>query len=641
MAGGFSMTALAGLWKFGTGIDPHDACALMLDAQSAYGRSPNSILTDRDLALGRRLFPLLPEDKHDTCPLRSAANQGMLVADLRLDNREELATSLHLGKPAYLCSDADILLGALERWGEQTPEHLVGDFAFAYYDRAANRLILARDPLGQRPLFWHRSRDFFAFASMPSGLRALKQISAPVDEQALARFLALLPRSPEESYFRTIQRVRPGHVLVATPGGQSSRRYWEPRRRSLQLGSFEDHVDAFRHTLDRAVADRLRGQDGIVATHLSGGWDSSAVTATAARVIGPAGKILAFTSVPDPHGPVQQLQNRFSDEGPAAAETARLYANVEHVRIPADGLSPVEDLDRYLHAFQRPPFNLINHRWLAQIRSAAADRGAHILLTGEIGNWTISAAPPTLLADFIHNGQWLAWARETSGMLSQGRARLRGVLANSFGPWMPSPIWRAFRGLSSAARVRHNSAIHPDLMAALAQEQDEYELGSAGRPKDNFERTAAALMEMDFGEYRKGILGGWGIDKRDATADMRLVEFCLSLPPEMLMKDGVRRPLASAALADRLPATILQEKKKGYQAAGWHREMTRDLPAISALIDRMAANDIAAGLIDIPALRQWVRDWPSGDLNDPIIMARYRNALPQALAVGAFVLAER
>jgi asparagine synthase (glutamine-hydrolysing) len=202
-------------------------------------------------------------------------------------------------------------------------------------------------------------------------------------------------------------------------------------------------------------------------------------------------------------------------------------------------------------------------------------------------------------------------------------------------------MWRAFRGFSSAARTRHNSALHPDLAEELRREQDEYELGPEGRPKDNFERTAAALMEMDFGEYRKGILGGWGIDKRDATADIRLVEFCLSLPTEMLMKDGVRRPLARAALADRLPATILQEKKKGYQAAGWHREMTRDLPAMSALIDRMAADDVAARLLDIPALRQWVREWPSEHVSDPVMMARYRTALPQALAVGAFVLAQR
>src|SRR5437763_9947232 len=124
---------------------------------------------------------------------------------------------------------------------------------------------------------------------------------------------------------------------------------------------------------------------------------------------------------------------------------------------------------------------------------------------------------------------------------------------------------------------------------------------------------------MDFGQYRKGILGGWGIDKRDATADRRLVEFCLSLPLDMLLSKGERRPLARAALADRLPAEVLDAKGKGYQAADWHEALTRDRPAIAALVERVADDETASSVVDVDWLRAALADWPSGGWNDRAI----------------------
>src|SRR5205085_1839103 len=120
---------------------------------------------------------------------RAAAGGGRysLVADVRLDNRAELAASLGLQRADAL-ADSAILAASLERWGEDAPRRLIGDFAFAWFDREDRRLLLARDALGQRPLFWHRQREFVAFASMPRGLHALG-IRRSGDEQALTKFL--------------------------------------------------------------------------------------------------------------------------------------------------------------------------------------------------------------------------------------------------------------------------------------------------------------------------------------------------------------------------------------------------------------------------------------------------------------------
>ncbi|HEX8307123.1 MAG TPA: asparagine synthase-related protein [Allosphingosinicella sp.] len=634
------MTALAGFWSIDGGVDPATRCLTMIEAQSLYG-TVESAGRLADLALALRLHPVLAEDENESQPLIGGNGRFALVADVRLDNRPEIAAALGLG-PAEIShlADSSLLLRALERWGEAALGRLLGDFAFAFYDSHERRLVLARDPLGQRPLFWHRGKGFAAFSSMPCGLHALASIERRPDESNLIRYLAGLSRTGPESFFEDIERVEPGHVVTLTPERAVRRRYWSPERSELRLKRFDDYVEAFRAELDSAVARRLRGRGDIVAAHLSAGWDSSAVTATAARLLAPAGRrVLAFTHVPRGGAGPAVPSHRLGDEGGLAAATAQAHPNIDHVKIASSGRSPLAGLDRYAALFERPVFNLCNHVWLSEIRAAASAAGARVLLSGEIGNWTISAGPNTLLADFVREGRLLAWSREAGGMLRDGRARLRGVAASSFGPWIPEALWSRLERFSSGLDSAATDPVHPGLRDRVANEREAELSGRASRRSSYFEQARSALMEMDWGEHRKGILGGWGIDKRDPTADPRLIDFCLSLPLDMLMKDGVRRPLAGAALADRVAPAVLAEKRKGYQSADWHDGLSRDSAGAARLVEAMARDETASRLIDVERLRALIRDWPDSGWDDPRIAGTYRIGLLKGLTAGHFILA--
>ncbi|HEX8125709.1 MAG TPA: asparagine synthase-related protein [Allosphingosinicella sp.] len=634
------MTALAGFWSIDGRVDPAARCRPMIEAQSRYGTAESAGRL-ADVALALRLHPLLQEDEKDSQPLIGGEGRFALVADLRLDNRSEIAAALGVGTAEIApLADSALLLMALERWGEAAVGRLLGDFAFAFYDSRERRLLLARDPLGQRPLFWHRGKGFAAFASMPCGLHALGTLARRPDESNLIRYLAGLSRIGPGSFFEDVERVEPGHVVTVTPDRAVRRRYWSPERRELRLKSFEDYVEAFRSELDSAVERRLRGSGDLVAAHLSAGWDSSAVTATAARLLAPAGRrVLAFTHVPGKGVAPAVPSHRLADEGALAAATARAHPNIDHVKMPSSGRSPLAGLDQYAALFERPVFNLCNHVWLSEIRAAASAAGARVLLSGEIGNWTISAAPNTLLADFVREGRLLAWSREARGMLRDGRARLRGVAAGSFGPWIPDGLWNRFERFSSGLDSSATDPVHPALQDRVATERQADSRGPAGRRSGYFDQAGAALMEMDWGEHRKGILAGWGIDKRDPTADVRLIDFCLSLPLDMLMKDGVRRPLARAALADRVAPAVLAEKRKGYQSADWHDGLSRDSAGAARLVEAMARDETASRLIDVERLRAWVRDWPDSGWDDPRIAGTYRIGLLKGLTAGHFILA--
>jgi len=638
------MSALAGLWYFNGKPDAAEGCARMLAAQEMYGPHDGRSWSGGSLALGRRLYRTLPEDSFDLQPLHSADDRLVLVADVRLDNRDELCAELGVApaRARELC-DAAVLLASLERWSEGALDRLVGDFAFALWDSRERKLLLARDFLGQRPLYYHCGKGLFAFATMARGLHALPEIPRLPDEQAVAEFVARIPQAGPRGFYKDVSRVEPGHCVTVTREGVTSRRYWNPRRADPGKRASGEDVEGLRHHLDEATRARLRGSRGAVAAHLSAGFDSAAVTATAARVSAPeGGKVVAFTAVPREGYDGPCPADRIGDEGPLAAATAALHPNVEHVPIRSGHLSPVADLDRYFHLFDRPILNLSNWVWISAIDAAARERRLTVLLTGQAGNMGLSYAGVEFLPDLLVGGRLGRLWREGSQLVGKGRMRWRGVLAQAFGPFLPPRLWQrlsqAYRG--HAWDVRRHTAIRDDRIEALELDRiaSERGLDFSYRPrKSAFDTRLWVLRRLDHGNYHKGSLAGWGVDHRDPTADKRLIEFCLGLPMEAYLAAGETRVLARRALADRLPPEVMAERRKGFQAADWHEGLTAARAEVAVELERLTRCDPASGLLDVERLEKLVADWPEGGWERAGVRSDYRLALLRGISAGHFI----
>ena len=135
--------------------------------------------------------------------------------------------------------------------------------------------------------------------------------------------------------------------------------------------------------------------------------------------------------------------------------------------------------------------------------------------------------------------------------------------------------------------------------------------------------------------FRKGALAEHGIDERDPTADRRLVEFSLRLPPEQLLHRGISRPLARRALADRVPAEVLNSPLRGYQGADWYERFDRT--EAGGLIEDIASSPIAIDLLDIPKMKQALDQWPRSGAADPRSRAIFRTRLTIAISTGIFI----
>jgi asparagine synthase (glutamine-hydrolysing) len=142
---------------------------------------------------------------------------------------------------------------------------------------------------------------------------------------------------------------------------------------------------------------------------------------------------------------------------------------------------------------------------------------------------------------------------------------------------------------------------------------------------------------VDLGNYNKGVLGGWGIDTRDPTADRRLIEFCLSVPMEQILRGGKLRALARRALSDRLPADVLNEPRRGYQAADWHEGLTKGRNALALEVQRLEECKPAARLLDLRRMRRLVEDWPTAGWESDVVRIPYRLALLRGISVGHFL----
>jgi asparagine synthase (glutamine-hydrolysing) len=631
------MTALAGFISL-DGRDPLAPVRRMLKAQALYGRA-DADWSDGVAALGRRLHPRLPEDRFDRGPAVAANGRLALVADVRLDNRDEIEAALGLGgEAARRTSDAALLLAALERWEEAALDRLVGDFAFALWDGEKRRLLLGRDYAGHRPLHYHRGAGFVAFGSMPKGLHALPEIPYRLNEEAALGFLALMPESGSATLFEGVERVEPGHVVAVTPAGLTPRKYWRPRLDPIALPSAGDYQAAMRERLDQAVAACLRGAGDRVGAHLSAGLDSSAVAATAARLLRPSdGWVVAYTAVPREGYDGPFVPNTIGDEGALAAATAAMHPNIDHVLIRTAGRTPLDHLDRQFLLYERPVLNLCNATWADAINDDARARGLSVLLTGQMGNMSFSYAGMEHLPDLLARFRLLRLA-STALALFRGGTRAGTIAAQTVGPFLPRPLWRAIGRLRGGGKGLADYSLVRAEEAALQERAGRRGLDLSYRPRrDPVGTRLWVLARTDPGTLNKGTLAGWGLDMRDPTADRRLMEFCLRVPAEQYLRGGMPRALARQGLSDRLPDAVLNERLKGLQASDWHEGLAAARPALAEAVEALARSPAAAAALDLERLRHLLADWPEGRWADKQVVQNYRLALLRGVAAGHFI----
>ena len=301
----------------------------MLRALVHRGPDGEGVFTDGHATLGHRRLSII-DLEGGRQPLHNVEKTIWLVCNGEIYNYRELRAELAADGHRFVTnSDCEVIIGLYERHGDKLLDHLRGMFAFALWDARKQRLLAARDHLGQKPFFYVDRADRFAFGSEIKCLLALDPGLRVLNLRALEQYLALRLIAPPLSMFKDVHKLPPGHLLTLERGSRPQiRPYWDLRFEPKIQGSEASLIDE----LEERICDSLRlhmVSDVRVGAFLSGGLDSSLLVAMLAKRVGV--KDLPTFTIGLPY-------QRF-DEAPYARAVAQMYGTEHHERTIALSLT--------------------------------------------------------------------------------------------------------------------------------------------------------------------------------------------------------------------------------------------------------------------------------------------------------------
>lgn len=593
------------------------------------------------VVLGAALRHSTPEDVADRQPAHSRDGSLVLIADLRLDNRGELAAMLGLTEDRSVPDTAFVLAG-YERWGDAVLDRIYGEFALAIVDRRRGGVLLARDHVGGRPLVIHERPGVVAFASTALALTGLQGVGHALDVHRAVEILACV-FDTERTFVEGVRWLPPASALWIDASGVRRWTWWQADPHDIRdLGSPAAHERELREAFDRAVQARLRSV-GTVGATTSGGLDSTSATATAARLLAPD-RLRTYTSAPPPGWRAGERPNWDTDESPLVRELAEMHPNINpsfvHLEPGGSLLGLHEPLWELGSGLNLNPCNML---WIHAISARGAADGVTTLITGSGGNMFFSADGPEWLASLLRAGRVATTVREAAAWSRvSGAGGLRTLTRLGFFPLLPAPAQRlvrfAIRRDVVLKDVMAGTALRPEIYAGIDLLALKPELDQRRRPDRR--RVAQSMVMAASGQAETGaaLAALTGVEERDPTVDRLVLEVAMRQPESVRRHDGVTRAVARGAMSDRLPVAIVRRTRRGEQLPDWLDLLTAARAELASELEELRGHPTSRQLIDTDRLLELFGRWPDRSAcADPTVVRDYRLALLRALYVSRYL----
>jgi asparagine synthase (glutamine-hydrolysing) len=546
---------------------PLDAVAAQCDRLRHRGPDDAGYLVDGDFGFGMRRLSIIDiQGGHQ--PIESPDGRYAIVFNGEIVNHPEVRRELE-GSYGFKTdhSDTETILAAWLKWGDDAWLRLEGMYAVAIWDKLTKRLVLARDPLGIKPLFFTEQQGGIAFASEITALRELPGHRFDLDENGVDDFFNFGHTLPPRTIFRDVRPLEPGHVLHVGPIGEAAvHRFWQARLKVEQGISEGEWIERTRAELLRTVDNHMLA-DVPVGAFVSGGVDSGAVAAAMARSSSAPFKM--FTA---------GFPNSSRDETAAARRIAD-HLGCEHVVLPMEPRGAADVLPSVQASFDEP--TAANSAIPLWYLSRAAAEHVKVVLCGEGGDELFLG----------YNRQ--RWAHRMARSRPLVKA-LGGAI--DFLPELPNRRWNYARQL--AGRFREGAMLddgYERFFSAVSISSPElrsriYEPGFFRReqPRDGLDRRArdyfppserAGLSDLE--QFMLGDLTvhlpasmcqrldrasmAHSLEARVPFLSHRFVDFALTVPTDLKLKGRTGKYVLRGAVEPWLPPGALEQRKIGFQ----------------------------------------------------------------------------
>ncbi len=540
-----------------------------------------------------------------------------------LSIRSELIKRGHAFKTG---TDTEVILKAYLEWGMQCLHRFVGMFAFALWDERDESLVLARDRLGVKPLYYYQRSGDLAFASELKALMAFKNLSLEIDLESLPLFLHYQYIPAPRTIFKNTYKLLPGHYLVWNGDGSRLEQYWSAPRygevSSRESTDEEEWLSELETRLKTAVRDRLIS-DVPLGALLSGGVDSSLVVALMQRAN--TAPVRTFTI---------GFRETNYDEAPFASKVAK-YLGTEHTELYVTPQEALEVIPHLPELYDEPfadsssiPTFLVCRLARSHITVALSGDGGDEQFCGYVRYWTTQS----LVAGF----------EGLSGILKTGA---RWVLDHVPSQWaekiykpcrdlLPQKLrvdnfqdkWERVKKILEKGDV---SDIYR-MTISLWSKEDIYQATGREVPESRYEEVfretegwplLARLMKVDQETYLPDAMltkadrasMGVGLEVRVPLLDHRVVEYTSVIPDTLKFRNGTGKYLLKKLLARYLPTSLFERPKMGFGVPidQWFRKELREL-----LMDTLSPQRIKnEGLFDERVVEEKVTEHLSGRAN--------------------------
>jgi asparagine synthase (glutamine-hydrolysing) len=607
------MCGIAGIVERADGPPPHlEALQRMIGALRHRGPDELGIYRDARAGLAHSRLSIVDLASGQQ-PLCNEEGTLWVVFNGEIFNYVELSRELcALGHHFRTRSDTEVIVHAFEQWGLDCLDRFNGQWAFALWDSAGGRLVLARDRLGVRPLYYaeHRGRVLFAseVKALFAGDATLPRAFDPLGLDETFTFWSVV--SPR-SVFAGVWELEPGHVRVYAGGEVLERAYWQPRfppeGRPPFTGSLDEAASAVRSALERATALRLLRSDVPVGCYLSGGLDSSLVAALARAVR--SERLHTFS--------IRFEDDEFDESIFQTAMTR--YLGSEHHEVVVGRAEIARVFPQVVRHTERPllrtapaPMFLLSEL----VRRA----GIKVVLTGEGADEVFAGY------DLFREGKVRRfWAQRPD-------SQLRPRLLERLYPWLArSPVsqqalarhffgqglerWRepgfahqtrwtttaAIKRLLSAP-MREAAAGHDAVRGLLASVPPQLATWSA-LAQDQYLELRTLLAGYILSSQGDRMLMAHSVEGRFPFLDPDVVELASALPDAYKLHGLDEKHVLKRAMDGLLPEPVLRRKKQPYRAPDAECFTARDAPQwVAAVLDEGALRD--AGVFDVGAVRR-------------------------------------
>src|ERR1051326_2477677 len=549
-----------------------------------------------------RAFHTTKESHHEIQPLSCATGQ-ILCWDGRLDNRKELISILGDVLREDL-TDAGIVMASYLKWGIDFLPKLIADFALSLWDPALRLLILARDVIGSRDLYYFVDHRRSIWSTDLRQLIRVSRIKPEVDENYIAGYLTRLPAS-SESPFKNVSLVPPAHAVLIKDGDVQVRRFWslDPHQ-EIRYRSDGDYEEHFRHVFFEAVRCCLRS-DRPVWSDLSGGLDSSSIVCIADHLIktgkSEATLLETVSCIRDESVSSNELkfiryvEERIGKQGHHLPESEFPIFSAE-----ADEVSPIPNALDIFASYHK------------KVNALMAENGARVKLCGIGGDQIFNSfpSPSGALADSLVGGKFVqlhkdlcTWSRD------RNKPYLKLLWEDAIEPRLSTKLRLR---LSSDLNKRPWDLYDPEFVKRTHLKE---RMLSPDDPF-GFRLPSSQKQSVSFLTTVRSVSAGYArvlqdIELRFPILPRPLVEFMQAIPREQRIRPGEKRSLQRRALKDYLPLEVLNRKGKGNPSEAVFRGFTREFARLHSLLsDSYVAR---YGYVNQPALTKALERSRHGD----------------------------